>query len=419
MEREVNAQLLAVERQRIVDIESSFSSLFGHVEGVPSGWFDAERMVSLVSPSEYTALQERSELMNGVLLRIDVAEREVSALRRDKKASIEVAREYRSKKNRLKQLKSVSQFSSFGNVPNAVIAELIQQVDNGVGPINYEEEKARWVNRQVKDAMGDGCEAITAPSTNPDVVELEKKMKKEFGVRVNFGDNINLAQQTYAVCAKAQSFGHKFPSEIIFFNTPEEYCRAASFRSKARPGCIIIANVDPDPTSVAHTNALVVDASFQGILFHELGHFNPKAHVGSSIEEKIHGFSVKLKESFNVAVEEFVSTLPNPGNEDLVQELRTAVRAEADVNKIINICGKKLSRDDMHRLLATITLELNEFVDERRDCWGKRIAKEVSLYAATGGNEFMAEVYCGCMLGKSYSPEIMEIYKLNGGQLFA
>ena len=48
----------------------------------------------------------------------------------------------------------------------------------------------------------------------------------------------------------------------------------------------------------------------------------------------------------------------------------------------------------------------------------QKIGREVSAYSITKdytGSEFVAEVFAGCMMGKEYSAEVMDLYYALGG----
>jgi hypothetical protein len=412
MESVHDTQLQTIEAQKTADVQNAFDLLFNHANGVPSGWFNASQIASSMSPEECSKLEGKSKLVDDLIARGNLAQRKVWVLHGNRKTSSEASQAYKSAKERLKQLTFVKDFFVYGfNMPNEAFTKLIQQADNGVEHVNYDDEKAELINRQVKDTLGEHCEAITAPSTDPNVIAIEKSIKEEFGVKVNFGDNLNLAQQTYEVCGKVKSFGHKFPDEIILFKTSKEYVKGVTIRRKAYT-CIIIANVDPGDRA----NTLCAGASFKSTLFHEFGHVNSKIYL-HLYPNQFSEFSKGLTEHFSTAVKEFVSTLPD--TEDVLQKLESAIAKNAGVPEIEDICCAKLAKEDIAVLLDTVTKKMNKFVDQTEDCFGKRVAKEVSIYAATSELEFMAEVYCGLMLGKSYSQEIMDEYKKLGGRPLA
>jgi hypothetical protein len=389
-------------------VQDAFDVMLKLTEGVAGKWFNASQIASLMSPKECDKLEKRTRVAADWALRSSLAQREVEVLFPNRKTSVEAAQAYKSAKERSDAL-HVAGIGALllHDVPEAGNL-LIQQADNGVTQVNYEEEIVRLYNMQVKDAMGNHCKAITNPSTNPEVIALEKGIKNEFGVTVNFGDNLDLARQTHEVCKKVRSLGHELPNEIILAETGESMCRGVTF-FKSR--CIIIANVDPN--SVVFDGMPVVDTSFRGTLFHEIGHVNSENICFSEPS----AFSKQLGERFNATVKEFVSGLPN--NKDVLQKLGSAIAKNEYAGTIASICCGELSPEVMRDFPGIITSKLNEFVDQAEDCLGKRIAKEVSLYAAISELEFMAEVYCGLMLGKSYSQEIMGEYKKCGGQPFA
>jgi hypothetical protein len=396
----------AIEEQKTANLQSAFDLLLRHASGIPSGWFNARQVASLMGPEECSKLRKEAKSMDDLFSRINLAYRRACALYGNRRTSVEAARAYKSEKERLKRLAFVKGFSEYGiNIPDAAFTKFVQQADNGVELVNYDDEMAALTDRQVKDAIGDHCKAITAPSTNPNVIEFEKRVREEFGVKVNFGDNLVLAQQTYEVCEKVQSLGHKFPKEIIFADTGKTMHKGATVRRKAY-ACIIISNIDLGPAST-----LVVDASFKGALFHEFGHVNSKSRLFPSSE-----FSKGLEKCCHDTLKEFALTLPN--NEGVLQKLERAIGKNEGIGTITNVCYGELSPEVIHEFLSIVTQKMNEFVDKAEDCLEKRIAKEVSLYAATSKSEFMAEVYCGLMLDKTYSEEIIEEYKKLGGRPF-
>ncbi|MDR2629097.1 MAG: hypothetical protein LBC30_03865 [Puniceicoccales bacterium] len=401
----------AVSEQKIIDIKSAFDSMFKHEEGISRTWFNASAIASLMEPAECSALKKKCEPMNDLFSRADLAHRRVNILRGSKRTSAKAGQEYRSAKERLQRLVCVIKLLISGaDMPEPAFIELIRQADNGIPSVNYDEEMARLTDRQVKDTMGNHCEAITNSSSNPEIMAIEKSMKEDFGIKVSFDNNLSLAQQTYEMCQRVKSLGHKLPDEIVLFKTPEAYCRGTTiFENDNHTKRIIIANVDPRDVSNS-TDRLFVDASFKGVLLREIGHINTANPRRFSDAETCH-FAQQFKAIFESTVGEIISTLPN-------EEVANIAKGDMDILKIIGLCNKKLTQEDINNSLNTLKWKLFTFMDDAQKCLGKRIATEVSLHAAISEYEFMAEVYCGCMLGKTYTPEIMEEYKRLKGRPF-
>ncbi|MDR1173368.1 MAG: hypothetical protein LBK24_01075 [Puniceicoccales bacterium] len=460
MESVNDIQLRAIEEQKIADIGSALDWSFRHSKGIPTGGFDTRKIASLMDPVECSEWMEKSKLVNDLLSRIDLAQKRVNLLHHDKgiraeeyrsaknclrqlnsvwqssafnksklasdlfsqtdlaqkrvaslrcnkRMNVREAENYRSAKNYLQQLNALKKSLAFNTASSAAVAQLIQQADNGVEHVDYDNEVAELNDRLVKDATGNHCRAITNPSIDPNVVAIEKSIREEFGVKVNFGDKIDLAQRTRGVCERVKLFGHKLPDEIIFFESPGESGTETAFFEKEIKG--IVCNSNVDSISYRDAGAFFVDLSFEGVLFHELGHFNSKLSLLE--EQEICPFSEELGKCWNDAAIEFFLTLPKPDSEDFPQRLEMVRGKEFML--------RELTPEESHRQADAIILKLNEFIDQAEDCFEKRVAREVSLAAATDRDEFMAEVYCGCMLGKSYSPEIMAEYKRLQGRPFA
>ncbi|MDR2778849.1 MAG: hypothetical protein LBB16_00990 [Puniceicoccales bacterium] len=414
---------------KITSIQTIFDTAFEQVRGFPTEWLNAGKIASLAEVDEIviSEMKLKAELTKDILSRIDLARREVCKLGSNKRTNVEAFQKYRNSRNRLKQLEVVWKLMTSGfPIPNMALAELIQQADPGTESVNYEEKWVENIDQRVKINMGDRYQAITAQSSDPEVVALEQAINRRFGIKVRFGDKLNLARQTYAVCEQVRLLGHKFPKEIILCESTDKHCSGLAYKEPKGDKYIIIANIDPEDIDVLVGELqlqMSVDCSFRGTLFHELGHINTTSHLRSFLDE----FSKQLHSCVDAAIEEYIATSPESVEEDMAQKLANVIaekkqaieqdnqRSLSDKAHEMIVCLSELQATKGIDLRQIIAPSLKAFMDSAEDCPWKRIAQKVSLYAASSPSEFVAEVYCGCMLGKSYDEEIMSMYVQLGG----
>ncbi|MDR2603184.1 MAG: hypothetical protein LBC11_01310 [Puniceicoccales bacterium] len=400
----------ASEAQKVANLQTTSDMLMKHAEGIPNGLFDAGKIA--ISSEEANDPMERAKLMGDLHSRANLALRRVQMLHGNRKTSPVEILKYKEAKGYFNQLDMVRRFLTSFNVSNAFAAQLIQKVSDSV-QVDYENEMVMLVDKQAKDIAGSNSKVVTDPSTNPDVIEIEKNMKEEFGVEVNFGDNIILGQQTYKDCKEIKSRGHKLPNRIIFFEAEKKENKGV-FVSVEGFSFVLISTTDL-PVDLDRDGRLVVDSSCRGTLLHEIGHVNSEEDLSKLPEFEDPEFSEKFKKYFSFCIAKLIEELP--GSKNVLQELINVIRDETEIDTIMNMCSSKLSLDETDKFYHIIASNSDSFVKELNGL-RKQIAEEVSLYAATSESEFMAEVYCGCMLGKTYSSEIMDVYKKLGGQPF-
>ncbi|MDR2776987.1 MAG: hypothetical protein LBB17_03015 [Puniceicoccales bacterium] len=412
---------------KITSIQTIFDTAFEQVRGFPTEWLNAGKIASLAEVDE-TVISEmklKAELTKDILSRIDLARREVCKLGSNKKTNVEASQKYRNSRNRLKQLEVVWKLMTSGfPIPNVALAELIQQADPGTESVNYEEKWAENIDQRVKVDMGNRYQAITAQSSNPEVVALEQAINRGFGIKVRFGDKLNLARQTYDVCEQVKLLGHKFPKEIILCESTDKHCSGLAYKEHQGDKYIIIANIDPEDIDISVGELqMSVDCSFRGTLFHELGHINTTSYLYSFLDE----FSKRLHSCVDAAIEGYITTSPESVGADMAQKLASVIAEKkrtieqdnqsslSDKTHEMIVCLSELQATKGIDLRQIVAPSLKAFMDSAEDCLWKRIAQKVSLYAASSPSEFVAEVYCGCMLGKSYDEEIMSTYAQLGG----
>ncbi|MDR1890866.1 MAG: apolipoprotein A1/A4/E family protein, partial [Puniceicoccales bacterium] len=285
-----------------------------------------------------------------------------------------------------------------------------QQADNGRKSVDYDGERAKLAARKFNDAVADlgnsnDYAVITEKSTNPETIAIEKDIGRRFGVKVNFSDDLDLAQQTMEVCTKAASFGHKLPDEIIFGkSSKDKSCSGLAVNQSNWKYIIIVSSGQQYPPIAGCKLQVVVDDSFKGTLYHEFGHINAKRCLHLP---KLEEFSEKFRDQLSSAAEEITLARRR------MDELRDATAQRNTLEEIMLLEDPQLKAS-----LQPILSAMKAFLDGRPDSLGKKVAQQVSLYAASSPDEFMAEVYCGCMLGKVYDEEIMDEYKRLGGVPF-
>jgi hypothetical protein len=404
------------QQRQIEEIQRIFNIGFEHVKG-PTAWFNARRIAPLVNSSLAAIMRQKVELANDIWKRKDLARREVDILYDGKNTSTESLLAYRKAKDRLKQLRQLDGWIGNGFLfSQNALAELIQQADDGRKSVDYDGEKAKLAARKFNDAVSDQGDTndyavITERSTNPETIAIEKDIRRIFGVKVNFSDNSTLAQQTLEVCEKVASLGHKLPDEIIFGESSEDKSCSGLTVNQSDWKYIVIANSDQQYQSiVSHGLRIVVDNSLKGTLYHEFGHINAKTCFHSPELEE---FSEKFRDQLSSVAKEITLARRK------MDELRDATGQGNTLEEIMfpkepESPEKPKSKDNPTPILS----KMEAFLDGLPDSLGKKVAQEVSLYAASSPDEFVAEVYCGCMLGKVYDEEIMDEYKRLGGVPF-
>ncbi|MDR2737591.1 MAG: hypothetical protein LBB18_01465 [Puniceicoccales bacterium] len=216
-------------------------------------------------------------------------------------------------------------------------------------------------------------------STDRRVLKIEKRMR-ELGTTVTFADSLELAVATEKAFSKVKKVTNEVPPYVFLFSdvtrlpwlvravamplgknfdkmAPIFVCKFQDL-SKCQLGDDVC---EPFRNLVKFSNENVIDASIEGLILHELGH---------SYHFRTPGFS---------------------GEDE--------TKARAIFSRYVQVPADQTESER----------EMND-----------RIRNEVSGYALRGGNgyEFVAETFCGLMLGKSFSEEIMALYKDLSGPMF-
>jgi hypothetical protein len=294
---------------------------------------------------------------------------------------------------------------------------------NGNKELDYDRELAELFSKEVKANMGAGSEVISKKSTDPETAALEEKMKEEFGVRVRFGDDSNLsfAKQIYNLCTTLKQLGHKFPNEIVLCEAAEDksYCAGFTIKEDQRGAIVCIATVDPVNNKMGFT----VGHSFKDALLHELGHVNCNESNSDANSESPSIES--LGEIVDSAILELASTQSQDGanRQPWKEKLQATIKVAYESEGLSNICESRTVFACLSDLPEKQYIDLWHTVAERvkfaasamENSPQKRVIDEVSVYASFSPFELVAEVYCGRMLGKTYSNEIMEMYSKFGG----
>ena len=194
-------------------------------------------------------------------------------------------------------------------------------------------------------------------STNPEVIEIENKMK-DLGISVTFEDDLATAQVIFNTCSDLKAKGIELPSEIILMTPKKE--STLGFTPIMREGFEKMAQI-----FIKKGLGELEDTSDPFFKSMGLNHFTDSTPAGTFVHELGHWHHLQ----------------------------------------------DRLSDEDAMLVWQAHVNPSNEMI----------IAEEVSVHAMTDptGKEYIAEVFAGLNKGEQYSETVMDIYQdLKGPILF-